>query len=113
MSEQTAVILSAATDSGWAPTGGVGERAEYAVVSVTSPTGFTANTGTIEWSFDGTTAVAATDCLGTALIITLGANKMTMLKPSEWCSVAPFYRLKLTNAAGADSSFRINFRCVE
>ncbi len=94
-------------------TGSLASNSELAIVAIDSPSGLTTNTGTFEWSDDGTTWMSVIDIYSATISFPVVASKKTMLKPVDWCIPHRYIRLVLSAAVSADRQFKVHFREVE
>lgn len=113
MIDVSVTISNLGTTSTSAEVGSSASRAELAIVAIESPATLTSNTGTLEFSSDGSTWQGLIDAYGVAITFPLVQGKMTMVRPVDHCIVKRYVRLVTTNAVSADRVFKIYAREVE
>ena len=105
-----AEIGSGGTSSRWIPASEVADNGTLCIVGIATPGTVDAVALAIEFSMDGSTALAVTSSDGTAQSITQAANKYITLAPSTYPVIPAFFRLTAAGAVAAARSYTIVMR---
>lgn len=105
-------IGSGGTVTPWIAAKDIGDGGTLSIVGVATPGTVDAVALSIEFSLDGSTALAVTNEAGTAQSIVQAANTYVSLQPANYPVVPAFFRLKAASAVAAARNYTVVLRDI-